>query len=213
MVSWVHHCRREGPAAQERAEAVIALSTEQGFAYWMVWGTLLRGWALAAQEQAEDGVVLICQSLAASRATGSGLAESSILILLAEAQGKAGQPEDGLATVTEALAFVERTDERWWEADLYRLKGALTLQSQVASQKPEVDAEAESCYQKAIHVARRQQAKSWELRAATSLARLWQQQGKPADAGELLSEIYAWFTEGFETADLKDAKALLDELG
>src|SRR5262249_56893238 len=127
--------------------------------------------------------------------------------LLAEAHGIIGQPEAGLAVLTEALTLVNTTGERWYEAELYRLKGELLLQQ--SSDNP---TEAESCFHHAISIAQNQSAKSWELRAATSLARLWQQQGKRQEAYELLAPIYGWFTEGFDTADLQAAKALLDAL-
>ena len=169
--------------------------------------TIFRGWALAERGQLQDGMAELQRGLAASRATGAEVYGSLGLGLLAEIQGKAGQVEAGLTSLVEAIAFVDRTAERFYEAELYRLKGALLLQQ---SQKN--DAEAEECFRKAIEVAQKQQAKSWELRAATSLARLWQGQGKTKEARELLAPIYNWFTEGFETADLKDAKALLDEL-
>ena len=118
-----------------------------------------------------------------------------------------GQPEAGLTVLTEALTLVDTTGERWYEPELYRLKGALLLQ-----QSSDNHTEAETCFHHAIAIAQNQQAKSWELRAATSLARLWQQQGKRQEAHDLLAPVYNWFTEGFDTADLKDAKALLDEL-
>jgi predicted ATPase len=127
--------------------------------------------------------------------------------ILAEACGQADQQDDGLRLLAEALAVADNTAERWYEAELYRLKGELLLQCSVAQ-----PAEAEACFQQALAVARRQQAKSLELRAAMSLARLWQQQGKDAEARELLGSIYGWFTEGFDTADLQEAKALLAEL-
>ncbi len=157
--------------------------------------------------------VQIRQGLAAIRATGTAIARSQDLGLLAEAQCTVGQAEDGLATVAEALAFVDRTEERFYEAELYRLKGALTLQSQAAGQQSKIEKEVEACFRQALNGACHQQAKSWELRAATSLARLWQQQGKQAEAHQLLSEIYEWFTEGFDTKDLQEAKVLLEELG
>ena len=129
------------------------------------------------------------------------------LALLAEAHGIMGQPETGLAVLTEALTLVDTTGERVWEPELYRLKCELLLQ-----QSSDNQADAESCFHHAIKIARNQQAKSFELRTATSLARLWQQQGKRQEAHALLAPVYNWFTEGFDTADLKDAKALLDEL-
>src|SRR5215813_9954975 len=147
------------------------------------------------------------QGLRAFRATGTELLRPYWLALLAEAHGTIGYPEAGLTVLTEALALVDTTGERWCEAELYRLKGALLLQQHADNQ-----AEAETCFHRAISLAQTQQAKSWELRVATSLARLWQSQGKRQEAHDLLAPVYGWFTEGFDTADLKDAKALLDEL-
>jgi predicted ATPase len=129
---------------------------------------------------------------------------------LAEASGKGGHAEEGLHLLAEALALVESTGERWWAAELYRLKGELLLAQESKRQKW---MEAEACFQHALAVARCQQAKSWELRVAMSLSRLWQQQGKRVEARELLAPVYGWFTEGFDTADLQDAKVLLEELG
>jgi predicted ATPase len=194
-------------ATQERAEATISLTKEQGFPYWMVFSSILRGWALAHQGQTKEGIEQIHQGLRAYRATGAVLCQPYFLALLAEAHGIMGQPEAGLMVLTEALTLTDITGERWSEPELYRLKGELLLQ-----QSSDNQAEAESCFRHALDLARNQQAKSLELRAATSLARLWQQQGKRAEARQVLAEVYEWFTEGFDTADLKDAKALLDEL-
>ena len=133
------------------------------------------------------------------------------LALLAETYGQRGQAEEGLATLAKASALVRRSGERWYEAELYRLTGALTLQSPVHGPTSPVE-EAEACFRKALALARRQHAKSLELRAGMSLARLWQRQGKRAEARELLAESYGWFTEGFDTTDLQEAKALLEEL-
>ena len=132
---------------------------------------------------------------------------SYFLALLAEAHGTMGQPAAGLTALAEALTLVDTTGERWYEPELYRLKGELLLQ-----QSSDHQAEAESCFHHAIAVAHTQQAKSFELRAATSLSRLWQSQGKREEARQVLGHIYVWFTEGFDTADLQDAKALLDAL-
>jgi predicted ATPase len=208
----LHQHLKEGKATQERAEALISLCTEQGFAFFLAWGNILRGWALAAQGRAEEGIGQIRQGLAAYRATGARMGRSYLLALLGEAHGKAGQAEEGLATVAEALAFVDRVEERYHESDLYRVKGELILQSQTTNQRFKVEEDAEVCFQKAIENAKHQQAKSWELRASTSLARLWQGQGKQTEAHQLLSAIYNWFTEGFDTNDLQEAKALLEEL-
>jgi predicted ATPase len=131
------------------------------------------------------------------------------LALLADGYGKAGQAEEGLRVLAEALAAVEGTGERWWEAELKRLKGELLLACEGPRQ---TWVEAEGCFQQACEVARHQQARSLELRAAASLSRLWQRQGKRNAARQLLAEVYGWFTEGFDTADLQEAKALLEEL-
>jgi predicted ATPase len=207
-----HQFRREGQAAQERAETLIALSSEQGFALPLAWGTIERGWALAEQGRGAAGIAQIRQGLAAQQVTGAELYRPYWLALLAEAYGQVGRAEEGLTALAEALAVVDKTGERWYEAELYRLKGELTLSQsgvQPESQGREV---AEACFQKAIEIARRQQAKSLELRAVTSMSRLWQRQGKKAEAHAMLAEIYHGFTEGLDTKDLQEAKALLEAL-
>ena len=204
----LHQLRREQPAVQAGAEAAIALSTEQGFPFFLAMGTILRGWAVAEQGQGAAGISQLRKGLATYQATGAEIWRPYFLALLAEVQGKAGQTEAGLRGVNEALAMVERTEERFYEAELHRLKGELVLQSGVRS--PE--SEAERCFQQALDIAQKQQAKSWELRAATSLARLWQKQGQTTEARELLAPVYNWFTEGFDTKDLQEAKALIEEL-
>jgi predicted ATPase len=203
----LHQCRREEQAAQERAETTVALSAEQGFTYWSASGTILRGWALAMQGRVEEGITQIRQGMETRQITEAALGRSWFAALLAEAYGKSGQPAEGLRTLTEELALVDTNGERFYEAELHSLKGALLLQQSVENQ-----VEAEACFHQAISIAQRQHAKSWELRAATRLARLWQQQGKRQEAHDLLAPVYNWFTEGFDTADLKDAKALLEEL-
>jgi TOMM system kinase/cyclase fusion protein len=202
-----HQFRREERCTQEYAEAAIRLTTEQGFPHWRAYSAILRAWVLAHQGQAQEGVEQINQGLRAYRATGSELRRPYLLALLAEAHGTIGEPEAGLTVLTEALTFVETTGERWCEAELHRLKGALLLQG-----SSENSTEAETCFHHALEIARTQQAKSFELRTATSLARLWQSQGKRDGARQVLGDVYGWFTEGFDTADLKDAKILLDAL-
>jgi predicted ATPase len=172
-----------------------------------MWGTILRGSALAEQGQSAEGIAQMRQGIAAWRATGAELRRPYYLALLAEAYGKAGQTEVGLRALAEALTAVHNTGERQHEAELDRLKGELRLKQDVPDAQ-----EAESWLRQAVDVARQQQAKSLELRAAMSLSRLWQQQGKRAEARELLAPIYGWFTEGFDTADLQEAKALLAQL-
>jgi predicted ATPase len=207
MAVLAHHFRREVQAVQERAEELIGLSTEQGFPMWLAYGTIMRGWALTAQGEGAEGIAQINQGLVAHRATGAEIQRPYFLSLLAEAHGEVRQPEEGLTVLVEALAIVDNTGERYWEAELHRRKGELLLMQQ--GQKV---GESEECFRQALDTARRQQAKSLELRAAMSLSRLWQQQGKQEKAHPLLAEIYGWFTEGFDTADLKGAKALLEEL-
>jgi predicted ATPase len=202
-----HQLCREERCTQERAEAALSLAMEQGFPHWKERGVVLRGWSLAHQGEAKKGIEQLTQGLRAFRATGAESNRSYFLALLAEAHETLGEPEAGLAVLTEALTFAETTGERWYEAELYRLKGALLLQ-----QSSDNQAEAENCFHHALDIACHQQAKSFELRAATSLARLWQQQGKRQEAHDLLAPVYHWFTEGFDTADLQDAKALLHEL-
>ena len=203
----VHQCRREVLAAHEQAAAAMTLATEQGFAQWVARGTVLHGWALAMQGQGEAGLAAIRQGLAAELATGATLCQPYFLGLLAEAYGAGGHPDEGLTALAEALAVMDTTEVRYYAAELYRLKGALLLQQAV----PDA-AQAAACFHQALDVARQQQAKSWELRAATSLARLWQSQDKRQDAYALLAPVYEWFTEGFDTADLQEAKTLLQEL-
>ncbi|MCH8196886.1 MAG: adenylate cyclase, partial [Proteobacteria bacterium] len=206
-VALVHQFRREAELAQERAEATIALCAEQGFAQISTQGAIMRGWAVAARGQVEMGIAEMHRGLSALRATGAGAHRPYFLALLSEAYGHTGQAEEGLSPLAESLDLIETGNVRTWEAELHRLKGELLL-----ARSAKNAAEAEGCFDQAIAVARRQLAKSLELRAATSLARLWQGQGKIAEADDLLSPVYGWFTEGFETADLRDARALLDEL-
>ncbi len=217
-VALVHLFRREGQEAHAQAETLLTLAHEHGFAFCWACGTSLQGWALVeraaqsgAREQGEAGLVQLQEGLAARRAMEAELLVPLLLGSWAQGYAQGGQAEEGLKVIAEALAMVEKNGERWNEAELYRLKGELTLQLQVESHKSQVE-DAERYFLKAIEIAQKQQAKSWELRATMSLVRLWQQQGKHAEAQQMLAEIYDWFTEGFETKDLQEAKALFDEL-
>jgi predicted ATPase len=189
------------------AEALLALATEHALARDVAYGTFYRGWRLAAQGQGAEGIAQMRQGLAAMRATGTVNSVPEVLARLAEGYGEGGQVDEGLHLLAEVLAMIDTTGGRRHEAELYRLQGELLLRQAV----PDAS-RAEACFQQALTVARRQQAKSWELRVATSLSRLWQHQGKRAEAHALLAPVYSWFTEGFDTADLQDAKALLEEL-
>ena len=205
--AFLHQWRREVPAVHEQAAAVTTLATEQEFAFWVAYGTILHGWAQSMQGQGEQGITKIRQSLAAALDTGAKLWEVYFLGLLAEAYGDGGHPEAGLPLLAEAMAVMDAMELRFYGSELYRLKGVLLLKQAV----PDAS-EAETCFQQALDVAREQQAKSWELRAATCLARLWQSQNKRQEAYNLLAPVYEWFTEGFDTADLQEAKTLLLEL-
>ena len=204
----LHHRRREASAVQAQAEALLTLATAQGFPLWVGLGTCCHGWSLAMQGQCEVGLAQMRQGLAVVLAAGYMLARPLCLVLLAEAAGHVGQVEEGSRLLAEALVAFEDSGRGDLLAETYRLQGELLLRQAA----PDA-VQAEACFQQAVAVARHQQAKSWELRAATSLTRLWQSQGKRQDAHDLLAPVYNWFTEGFDTADLKDAKALLDELG
>ena len=202
----VHQWPGKGELVRERVETATALASEQGFKCWTIWGVILHGWGLTQAGQSTQGIRLLGEGLAAWQESGSQIFRPYFLALLAEGYAQAGQVEDGLRTVIDGLACVERTEERWHEAELYRLKGELTLQAGDLN-------EAEACFRNAIDIAQRQATKSWELRAVMSLARLWQEQGKQTEAHKLLSDSYNWFSEGFDTKDLREAKGLLEELG
>ena len=206
--AYLHHHRCEAPGVQTQAEILLTLATAQGLPFFVGCGTCWRGWALAMQGQGEAGLAQMHQGLAALLATGQTLSRPLWLIMLAEAAGYAGQAEEGLRLLAEALAALEASGRGDMLAEAYRLQGELLLHQAT----PDAS-QAEACFQQALAIARHQQAKSWELRAAMSLSRLWQQQGKRNEARELLAPVYGWFTEGFDTADLQEARALLDALG
>jgi class 3 adenylate cyclase/predicted ATPase len=207
LAAGFHQLCRDGHTAQEAAEAALHLTTDQGFPHWRAYSALLRAWALAHLGQAQAGIEQIKHSLRAYRATGAEIWRPYGLALFADAHRTLGQPAAGLPVLAEALTVVDTTGQRWYESEIYRLKGELLLQQSLDNQ-----VETEACFHKALDIARSQQAKSFILRAATSLARLWQSQGKRDAARQLLGDVYGWFTEGFDTADLKEAKALLDAL-
>uniref|UniRef100_UPI003F492FF7 adenylate/guanylate cyclase domain-containing protein n=1 Tax=Cupriavidus yeoncheonensis TaxID=1462994 RepID=UPI003F492FF7 len=205
--------RGEVQPALDLAQALVALATDYGLPYGLACGTLLSGCALAAGGHVEEGIDLIQKGLSAYRETGAELRRTHFLARLAETCARAGQVEAGLAAVDEALAVVEQTGERLHEAELHRLKGELTLlEAGRSGESNENDREAEACFQRAITIAGRQEARSPELRAAVALSRLWQQQGRHDEARSLLRGTYGWFSEGFDTADLREARALLVDL-
>jgi predicted ATPase/class 3 adenylate cyclase/DNA-binding winged helix-turn-helix (wHTH) protein len=204
----LHQRRREAPLAQAQAEALVTLGTAQELPLQVGFGTVSQGWALAMQGQGEAGVALMHQGMAAVWATGARGGRPFDLVRLAEAMGHAGHVTEGLHLLEEALTAFAASERGDMRAEAYRLQGDLLRRQAVAAA-----AQVEACFQQALAIARGQQAKSWELRAAMSLSRLWQHQGKRAEAHDLLAPIYGWFTEGFDTADLQEAKALLEDLG
>lgn len=207
FATWLSQFFRDGARTSRLAQESLDLSNKQGFPFWIGWGRVLRGWALADLGQGEEAIREILEGIAFWRAKGSELGRAYFLALLAETYGKEGKPRDALNALAEAQAFADKTEEHFWEAERCRLRGELILQNNGASEH-----EAEKCFYQALDVARRQQAKSLELRAVMSLCRLWRSQGKGNEPRNLLSSIYAWFTEGLDTEDLKQAKALLAEL-
>jgi predicted ATPase len=226
FVAIVHQLRREDRLARESAENSITISSEHGLMLYQAASTVARGWALIQQGQPEEAVEQLRQGLAGYRATGTELLWPHFLALQAEALTKAGQKEEGLQVLDEAMEFAESNSERYYEAELYRLRGELLLVQStnrtvakaamggraVVQNDSAVVASAEECFRQSIKIAQQQEANSLELRATMSLARLYKNQGKPAEAQRMLSQIYNRFTEGFDTQDLREAKALLEEL-
>jgi predicted ATPase len=204
-MAMVRNFRREWLLAEERAGAAIALSTEHGIELLLSDGTIFQGWAQAEQGRLEEGIGQMRHGLAARLDLAAKAFRPCALSQLAVACGKLGQMDDALALVAEALAALEKSGERHWEAEIYRIKGELLLGSKDSS-------EAETCFRHAIGIAIRQSAKSLELRAVMSLSHLLRKQGEQEQARKMLAEVYGWFTEGFDTADLKEAKVLLEEL-
>ena len=188
----------------------MAVATTQGLPFWLAVGTILHGWALAAQGQGEAGIAQMRQGLASWQATGATVHRTLFLALLAEAYGQTGAVDMSLAVLADALRHVHTTGERFYEAELYRLKGEF-LQREPDRGQPST-LTPETCFLRALDIARSQDAKAWELRAAMSLSHLWWRQGKRQDAYDLLAPVYDWFTEGLDTSDLIEAKQLLDEL-
>ena len=194
-------------AANAQSNENVALADEKGAVFWKAIGILNQGYVLALTGKASDAVHMIPSAITAWRSTGTTFWMPLYLPYLARAYAELGQFDDAWRCIGEAMTAVETTKERWWEAEINRVAGEIALMS------PQSDAaKAEAFFERALAVARQQQAKSWELRAAMSMARLWRDQGKRDEARELLAPVYGWFTEGFDTLDLKEANALLDEL-
>jgi predicted ATPase len=198
--------RRAARAAQDRAEALVELSTEQNFPHFLAAASTIRGWALIQSGETETGLAQLRHGLPAWRATGAGLYEPYFLGLQAEALGRSGAVEEGLDLVAKALDRVEETGERWFEAELHRMMGELMLR--LPNSDPTA---AEARFAHAAATARQQGAKLWELRGATRVAQLWREQGRRGEAHDLLNPLYSQFTEGFGTPDLQAASAMLRE--
>jgi predicted ATPase len=205
--AWLHKLCRDDDRAEQATALAIGICEEQSFPFWQLASAALRGSAVAERGAASEGVAAMRESLAAYEAIGGALYGPELHGLLSLGLAQSGNVEAALRTVAEALRKAEQSQDRWWQAELHRIKGELTL-----SLPGDHGAEAEAAFTEAMALARVQQAKSWELRAATSLARLWRRQGRVAQARQLLGEVYGWFTEGFDTADLREATVLLSEL-
>ena len=194
-------------AASKQADEIVTFATQKGVGFWKAFGMLSQGVGSALVGNASEAVQKITSAINAYRSMGSTLFLPEYLGHLANAHAQLGQIDDAWRCIGEAMTTMEASKEIWFEAELHRIAGEIALES------PERDtAKAEGYFERALSVARQQQAKSWELRAAMSLARLWRDQGKVQQARELLAPVYGWFTEGFDTRDLKEAKALLEEL-
>jgi predicted ATPase len=209
-LSWaaaLHQLRGEVGRAREVAEIDLVVTAEEIIPFFRAHGVMLRGWALVEEGHGEEGIAQLCEGYTAYRAIGAQIECSHWLALLAEAYRDTGRPAEGLRPIEEALDHVAQTGIVYYEAELRRLEGELRLRLDSGDEQ-----RAEASFCQALEIARRQQAKSWEPRAAISLARLWGERGRRAEARELLAPVYGWFTEGFDTADLREAKALLDRL-
>jgi predicted ATPase len=206
----IHLARREVGRAGELAEALLRHCDEQGFALLYAAGLILHGQCLAQHGQVEEGLRQMRQGMADWQVTGAVSHRPYHLALLAEALGRAGEVEPAPVALGEALSIARSTGERFWEVELHRLRGGMLLTQAAAD--PSAEGAAEASFREALKVARRQRAMSLELRAAVGLSRLYQRQGRPVEAQPLLAATYDWFTEGFESPDLREAKALLDEL-
>jgi predicted ATPase len=227
----LHQCRREPQEVLARLDTSMDVAQEQGFGRWLAGILMVRGWALAQQGAVEEGIAQIQQGLTTWRTLGNEVALPHYLTMLAEVYGQGGETEAGLRVLIEAQTIVDKNLERRFEAEIWRLKGALLLQYMQAQDSTSpisldtamvaevtragttetvpLHAAAERCLLQAINVARQQQVKCLELRAIVSLVRLWQAEGKRAAACQMLAENYGWFTEGFDTPDLREAQALL----
>ena len=203
----IHQCRGDELEVEKMAEETISTSREHGFAYYLAQGIMQRGWVLTRQGKMDEGVAQLREGLSALQATGAELSRPGSLIQLAEVYANAGLDREALAVLSEAAHLVDQKGTRFWDAEMCRLKGLFLLAMSKDNQ-----AEAESCFRHALEIARHQQAKVFELRAAVNLSQLLRRKNKQSEVRDVLAEIYGWFTEGYETVDLQEAKAILDKL-
>ena len=208
FATMLHHLRRDNWIAQHYAQATMTVSREHGLVLYLAMATVVHGWTVMEQGREQEAIVQLREGVAALDETGTSLVRPHFLGLLAQGLAKVRQYEEALSLVEEATAMVSSNGERYYEAELYRLKGELLL----TQADPKDIASAEQCLKKSIQVAESQNAKSWQLRTAISLARLYQSQDRTSDARNVLAPAYDWFTEGFDTSDLRDAKTLLEQL-
>jgi predicted ATPase len=216
LAGWLQQLLSGGQSTPDVARSLTTLAAEHGFPFWEAQGTILLGRTLCQQGQTETGLAAIRQGLSAYHATGAVLLRPFFLAHLAEAYAQAGDPDAGLTAVSEALALVDQTAERWWAAELYRLRGELLLAQRNTGQKVSGKRppwqEAEAGLRQALDIARHQQARALELRAVMGLSQLWRQRRKYAAARQELAAVYDWFSEGFDTADLLAAQVQLEAL-
>jgi predicted ATPase len=203
----LHLLRGETREADALAEAALTLCSQHGFTFFDAIIQFLQGCSLYRQDREAEGITRMRTGFEAAQSTGMKLMRPMYCALLAEVYGQAGQLDEAWRKLADALDAIEQTGQRYYEAEIFRFKGELHLREQ----RPNVE-QAEAYFQRALSIARHQQAKSWELRAAITLAQLWRDQGRRQEARNLLAPVYGWFTEGFDTADLRNAKGLLDEL-
>ncbi len=210
FASWVHVMSRDPQAAEEQSKEALKVSSEGEFGYWTPIANVFHGWALAQGAGTAEGIGQMEEGLAAYRASGAGVMRPAFLALIAETYDRAGKPMKGLELLRDAYAAIRQSGERWWEPELYRLEGELTLRLSGSNRAQSASEErAEECFRQALEIAHGQSARLLELRAAVSLGRLWASQGKRAEARQIVEERYGWFTEGFTRPDLVEAAKII----
>jgi predicted ATPase len=212
FASILHQLRQEPRESQEYAEAALTISREHGLVMYEAQARITRGWALTEQGSVEEGMTEMRQGVAEHQQTATALLRPQFLGWLSEALGKVGEYEEALGHVDESLGLAHRSGDALYLPELHRIRGELLLRQAKGNLNARTVADAEECFRRSIKIARRQEAKSWELRTSVSLARLYQSQNRTEEAHEALTTVFDWFTEGFETKDVREAKSLLDEL-